>query len=58
MSEPNPTTAPHDDAVDWLVGRLRWERILRELHDRAEGTASVVALPALPADGDDDEQAA
>jgi hypothetical protein len=43
------TPTPGDDvvdgaAMDWLQGRLRWERILRNLHDKAEGTAPIVPV--------------
>ena len=46
------TTTPGDDgvdgaAMDWLQGRLRWERILRNLHDKAEGTAPIVPVAAI-----------
>jgi hypothetical protein len=41
------STPRHDafdaDAMDWLQGRLRWERILRNLHDKAEGTTPIVS---------------
>ena len=53
------------EAIDWLVGRLRWEKVLRELHDRAEGVepvaAPVVVTPAdaeSAASGKDGERAA
>jgi hypothetical protein len=48
-----------DAALDWLVGRLRWERILRELHDKAEGSAPLTTVAELVEPGDSkDEQAA
>ena len=48
-----------DAALDWLVGRLRWERILRDLHDKAEGTAPLTTVAELVEPGSPaDEQAA
>lgn len=48
------TTQPDTavEAIDWLVGRLRWERTLRELHDRAEGVEPVAAAPVVVAQDD------
>lgn len=28
--------AARDNALAWLTGRLQWEQLLTELHDRAE----------------------
>jgi hypothetical protein len=39
------------EAMDWLAGRLRWERVLRELHDQAEGVAPVAQVE-IPTDDD------
>lgn len=47
-----PTTTPtisSDEAVDWLAGRIRWERILRSLHERAEGKRPVASRVELVA---------
>ena len=61
------TPTPGDDgvdgaAMDWLQGRLRWERILRNLHDKAEGTAPIVPVAdiseAAEPSGSEDDQAA
>ncbi len=41
MPGPNDVSA---EAIDWLAGRIRWEHILRELHDRASGEPSVGAV--------------
>jgi hypothetical protein len=53
MPGPNDVSA---EAIDWLAGRIRWEHILRELHDRASREPSIgavddinVALDALTA---------
>ena len=46
-------------AMDWLQGRLRWERILRNLHDKAEGTAPIVPVAEITEPtGSEDDQAA
>ncbi len=57
MSDPTPPTnaaehaaARREIAVDWLVGRLRWEQILQQLHDRAEGAEPVAPVVALAAE--------
>lgn len=59
MSDTTPTDAAgaaRSEALDWLVGRLRWERILKDLHDQAEGAAPVAPVVQLaeprPADGE------
>jgi hypothetical protein len=46
------TTTPGDKTFDaaamsWLQGRLRWERILRTLHDKAEGTTPIVSVAEI-----------
>jgi hypothetical protein len=51
-----PQTAG-SEAIDWLVGRLRWEHILRDLHDRAEGDVAVVPVAELLDVTDDDAAA-
>jgi hypothetical protein len=38
------------EAIDWLVGRLRWERTLRDLHDRAEGVKPVAPVVVVQDD--------
>ena len=45
-------------AMDWLQGRLRWERILRNLHDKAEGTAPIVPVAEIADGTSEDDQAA
>jgi hypothetical protein len=52
----NPETVG-SEAIDWLVGRLRWEHILRDLHDRAEGDVAVVPVAQLLDVADDDAAA-
>jgi hypothetical protein len=38
------TATNRDEALAWLVGRLRWERLLLELHER---TAAAIRHPDL-----------
>jgi hypothetical protein len=38
------------EALEWLAGQLRWERILDRLHREADGVAPLVAVT-------DDEEA-
>ena len=49
MAEQQHPRAAGSEAIDWLVGRLRWEHILRDLHDRAEGDGNVDPVAALTA---------
>jgi len=35
-----------DEALAWLAGRLRWERLLTELHQRTEATDEPRDVPA------------
>ncbi|MGI8663934.1 MAG: hypothetical protein ACR2LQ_12110 [Acidimicrobiales bacterium] len=60
MTDPSTEAETQGEAIDWLAGRLRWERILRELHDQAEGVTPVVTLASIPSDqpGEPDERAA
>jgi hypothetical protein len=53
MTEPTHATEAATEAMDWLAGRMRWERILRDLHDRAEGDAPVATIGELAANQDD-----
>jgi hypothetical protein len=39
------TDAARDHALAWLTGRLQWEQLLTDLHDRAEATGEPVDLP-------------
>jgi len=58
MTEGNDVSA---EAIDWLAGRLRWEHILRDLHERAAGDAPVASVEditaAIAAIADDDRAA-
>ena len=58
MTEGNDVSA---EAIDWLAGRLRWERILHDLHERAAGDAPVASVEditeALEAITDDERAA-
>lgn len=40
------TSADHarDDALAWLTGRLQWERLLSDLHRRADVDGEPIAL--------------
>ena len=44
-----------DDALAWLTGRLRWERLLTDLHRRSEvlGDPVAMAAPGHPHTGND-----
>lgn len=57
LTSPMERTTDHTSteraAVDWLLGRLRWEQVLSDLHDRAEGDAPVAPLLELPDRSDD-----
>jgi hypothetical protein len=33
------------EALAWLAGRLRWERLLTELHQHTEATDEPIELP-------------
>lgn len=57
LASVKPTTTPtiaYDEAIDWLAGRMRWEKILRSLHDRAEGRKPVVPRVELVEQPDPD----
>lgn len=39
------TDAAREHALAWLTGRLQWEQLLTDLHDRAEAAGAPVDLP-------------
>ena len=41
MTSPNAARA---DALAWLTGRLQWERLLSDLHDRVDDVPAPVDL--------------
>jgi hypothetical protein len=57
MTEHTPTADDQGEAISWLVGQLRWERVLSDLHDRAEGIEPVVPVVELPAEREDEQAA-
>lgn len=42
------TDTPRAEAVAWLVGRLRFERLLADLHQRADAAGAPVAIADEP----------
>lgn len=40
------TDAARARALAWLSGRLRWERLLADLHERAEGDGAPATVAA------------
>ena len=59
MSDQPSNDAASTEAIDWLVGRMRWEHILRDLHDRAEGDGAIDPVAAIlePADATEADDA-